>query len=183
MIFCLGLVLKAPLQGTWHRDATVSSIYGYAWFSELDRKKCSMEALYLEKVQFIGTILSEPLHWKMKESCSESSTRAALGAESVLPGASWYPEEQSLATIAVIQWGLLCQQEEEVPAECDSKQPNQQWCSTQRLKVFSGEQFSVLFPSPFILGFMSTQIYQWDARKFFLLLLCNLSKIWRLSFL
>lgn len=77
----------------------------YAWFSELDRKKWSMKALYLEKMQFVGIILSEHYHWRIKESRSESSTLAALAVWVSIPGESWYPEEAEPGSrIAVIQW-------------------------------------------------------------------------------
>ena len=77
----------------------------YAWFSELDRKKCSMKALYLEKMQFVDIILSEHYHWRIKESRSESSTLAALAVWVSVPGESWYPEEAEPGSrIAVSQW-------------------------------------------------------------------------------
>ena len=80
-------------------------VWIYAWFSELYRKKCSMKALYLEKMQFIGIILSEHYHWRIKESRSESSTLAAFAVWVSVPGESWYPEEAEPGSrIAVSQW-------------------------------------------------------------------------------
>lgn len=141
-----------------------------------------MEALYLEKVQFIGTILSEHYTERWKKVALSPPHGQLWGSESVLQGHRGTQKRQSLAADCCHPMRLLCQQEEEVPAECDSKQPNQQWCSTQRTR-FSWRQVRVLSTPAIHSWFIVLRYHQWDTKSSFFYYYVITSKIWRLSFL
>lgn len=92
------------------------------------------------------------LHWKMKESCSESSTQAALGVWVSAPGASWYPEEAEPGNrIAVIQWGCsVSRRKQSLLSVTASSQTSSG--AVPSGQGFHGDKFMFSLSPPFILG-------------------------------
>ena len=106
------------------------------------------------------------LHWRMKESRPESSARAARGSESVLQGHRGTRRGRAWQPDCCHPRRLLCQQEEAVPAECGSKQPKQQGCSTQWTR-FSWKQVHILCMPTIPSCFIVLKYHQWDTKSSF----------------
>lgn len=141
-----------------------------------------MEAFYLEKMQFIGTILSEHYIVGWKKITLSPPHRQLWGSEPVLEGHRGTRRGRAWQPDCCHPVRLLCQQEEAVPAECDSKKPKQQWCSTQWTR-FSWKQVHMLCTPTIPSCFIVLKYHQWDTKSSFSYYYVITSKIWRLSFL